>query len=186
MNDYNKFTPKNIILTKQLNGVVYELMVKTVSDMVYVDDKTTLTEKLAEFTDLLVDNSKTFEEFKKCLNHLISDSEEQAEKLRNVWNYVNLSADPKSELIKLIESKVTSEEGKGLSTNDFTDIMKEKLVNNYSKEELDQKFSVISNNFSNINDKLQKIELLQSTTANIEFDSADAKDGDVWFDIIKN
>lgn len=38
---------KNLIMKKQIEGVIYELMVKTVASQVYVDDNTTLAAKLS-------------------------------------------------------------------------------------------------------------------------------------------
>lgn len=185
MSGYNKFASKNTVLTKELNNVTYELMVKTVSDMVYVDEKTTLTEVLANFTDLMVDNTKTFSEFKKSLNDLVKDSNEQAEKIKDVWNYVNLSADPKSTLIELINSKVDKEDGKGLSTNDFTDVMKEKLVNNYSKEELDDKFYVLNERVLKMESKIDQISVVDDRP-NISDDPNNVRNNDYWFQIISN
>ena len=37
------FESKNMVLTQKLDNTVYEMMPKTNSDMVYVDDETTLT-----------------------------------------------------------------------------------------------------------------------------------------------
>ena len=45
-----KFESKNTILTKKLNNIIYELLVKTSSDMVYTDSSTTLTETLSDIT----------------------------------------------------------------------------------------------------------------------------------------
>lgn len=42
---------KNTILKKKINDVVYELMIKTTSTMVYVDDTTTLANKLQTMLD---------------------------------------------------------------------------------------------------------------------------------------
>jgi hypothetical protein len=190
---YNKFTTKKIVLTKKLEDVTYELMTKTISDMVYVDQKTTLTEKLAEMTDLLVDNSKNYNEFKYALEGLVKDSKDQAEKLQDVWNYVNLSGDPKSALIQLIDNKVDKVEGKGLSANDFTDIMKEKLENDYSKEELDEKFSSINDQVNKqllavkksqeeITSKVE--ELAKKPNVVVEKEDSNVKNDDVWFDIV--
>jgi DNA repair exonuclease SbcCD ATPase subunit len=193
---YNKFTTKKIVLTKKLEDVTYELMTKTISDMVYVDQKTTLTEKLAEMTDLLVDNSKNYNEFKYALEGLVKDSKDQAEKLQDVWNYVNLSGDPKSALIQLIDNKVDKVEGKGLSANDFTDIMKAKLENDYSKEELDEKFSSINDQVNKLEEELLAVkksqeeitskveELAKKPNVVVEKEDSNVKNDDVWFDIV--
>lgn len=138
-----KFQSKNIILTKKLNNVVYELMVKTNSDMVYVEDQKTLTEKLYDITELLTNYGGKYEELYDAYTEILDGAPETFRTFKEIWDYLNINGDPKSELIKLIESKQTAEEGKGLSTHDFDDIMYEKLKNNYTKEELDEKFEIV-------------------------------------------
>lgn len=53
---------------------------------------------------------------------------------------------------KLEESYVSQENGKGLSTNDFTDILKNKLLslNNYDDSELNEKLLKLEQNLSGI------------------------------------
>lgn len=138
-----KFESKNLILTKKLNNVVYELMVKTNADMVYVDEEQTLTEKLADITDLLTDFHGDYDGLKEQFTEVLHGAPSTFNTFKEVWDYVNINNNPKSALIQLIESKQAAEEGKGLSTNDFTDVMYEKLKNGYSKEELDQRFDII-------------------------------------------
>ena len=139
----SKFQSKNTVLTKKLNNVLYELMVKTQSDMVYIDDHTTLTERLAEITDLLVRQEQTDVELKQSYERLVKDANNNYDSFKEIWDYININGDPKSELIKLIDSKQEAEEGKGLSECDFTTVLREKLVNDYTKEELDEKFEII-------------------------------------------
>ena len=196
----NKFQQKNFVLTKKINNSIYELMVKSVSDMIYVDDQTTLTEKLADIIDLLATHTETFAEFKTRLNEIVANSEDQAKKLKDVWEYVNANGDPKSELIKLIDSKVTAEDGKGLSSNDFTTFLKEKLENDYTKEELNEKFTVllkqnesitsaINELKSSVNDVKAEVEEMKKEP-NIRMSEnaaiAGLEDGNCWFQIIKN
>lgn len=139
----SKFESKNLILTKKLNNVVYELMVKTNSDMVYVDDTHTLTERLSNITDFFTDFRGDYDELKKAFDEVLHGAPETFNTFKEVWDYVNINNNPKSALIQLIESKQAAEEGKGLSTHDFSDVMYEKLKNGYSKEELDAKFEII-------------------------------------------
>lgn len=139
----SKFESKNLVLTKKLNNVVYELMVKTNTDMVYVDDNHTLTEKLSDITDLLTDFHGDYDELKENFINVLQGAPETFNSFKEVWDYVNVNNNPKSALIQLIESKQAAEEGKGLSTNDFTDVMYEKLKNGYSRQELDDKFEII-------------------------------------------
>ena len=175
-------------------------MVKTVSDMVYVDDQITLTEKLADIINLLSTHTETFEEFKTRLNKIVADSEDQAQKLKDVWEYVNANGDPKSELIKLIDSKVTAEDGKGLSSNDFTTFLKEKLENDYTKDEINEKFTVLLKQNESINTTINEMKSsIQEVKSEVEEMKkepnirmsenaaiAGLEDGNCWFQIVKN
>lgn len=196
----SKFQQKNFVLTKKINDSIYELMVKTVSDMVYVDDQITLTEKLADIINLLSTHTETFEEFKTRLNKIVADSEDQAQKLKDVWEYVNANGDPKSELIKLIDSKVTAEDGKGLSSNDFTTFLKEKLENDYTKDEINEKFTVLLKQNESINTTINEMKSsIQEVKSEVEEMKkepnirmsenaaiAGLEDGNCWFQIVKN
>ena len=122
------FESKNIVLTRKLDGVVYEIMVKTVADMVYVDDSTTLTEKLYDIADLFTEYGNRQNELAEAYSKLVAGADENYNTFKEIWDYININGNPKSELIQLIESKQTSEEGKGLSTNDLTDVLYEKLA----------------------------------------------------------
>ena len=55
---------KKAVLTRELNGIIYELLVKTHSDMVYVGNKVTLTEKLKEFADLITADQEIVEDIR--------------------------------------------------------------------------------------------------------------------------
>ena len=52
---------KNIILKKQIEGVIYELMVKTVASQVFVDDNTTLAAKLSSIMAEIATKANTEE-----------------------------------------------------------------------------------------------------------------------------
>ena len=139
----SKFQSKNTVLTKKLNNVLYELMVKTNSDMVYVDDSTTLTERLTEITDLLLKHEQNDIELKQAYDEIVGDANTNYDSFKEIWEYININENPKSELIQLIESKQAAEEGKGLSECDFTTMLHDKLVNDYTREELDERFRII-------------------------------------------
>lgn len=153
---------KKIIITKKLNNVFYEMMPKTHADVVYTDKKysVTLTEKLYEMCELLEARKEDITDIEKRYNEIVGDAPSNFNTFKEVWDYVNINGDPKSELIKLIESKQAAEEGKGLSTHDFTDYLYEKLTNGYSKEELDHKFMIIEDKIEDVehtmNDRIEK------------------------------
>lgn len=184
-----KFESKNLILTKKLNGVIYELMVKTISDMVYTDEKTTLTETLNHIFELLTEFQEEYNALEESFNDIFKDSPETFRTFKEVWDYVNVNGDPKSDLIKMIESKQAAEEGKGLSTHDFDDILYAKLKYGYSKQELDDRFEIIINKH---NDDMEKIyslipEIEITEKPNIivsENITGDVKDYHCWYQII--
>ena len=190
-----RFESKNTVLTKKLNGVVYELLVKTSSNMVYTDDQTTLTEVIADITDILATFNDNFTEVRDQIRDLIGSSVTVEEDLRDIWKYINVDGDPKSALINLIDSKVDKVDGKGLSECDFTTIMKEKLVNDYTKDELIDKFHIISNQMAAHDNQIQQLAskvdsiesggstFISSTTGDRD-DIRALPDGAIWFKII--
>ena len=89
------FNAKEIILTREKKGVLYNVAPMTNSNMVYTDSETTLTETL---------------------------------------NDIN----------KGIDNAVVKEEGKGLSTNDFDNELKDKLETDYTKSEIDDTVSLLN------------------------------------------
>lgn len=196
-----KFESKNFVLTKNINNVIYELLVKTHSDMVYVNEKETLTEKLFEIFDLITTNKDDVSDIRAKYDLIAKDAPETFQSFKDVWDYVNINGDPESELIKLIKSKQDAEEGKGLSTNDFTDLLYEKLVNGYSKEELNEKFDIIlltnknlSTEIEDVKDQTESLEArvdkLEKTAAKIPMSDSDQEpegiaDYSTWFQIIR-
>lgn len=184
-----KFQSKNTVLTKKLNNVIYELMVKTQSDMVYVDDSTTLTERLSEITDLLIQHEQNDVELKQSYEELVGDSNSNYNSFKEIWDYINVNGDPKSELIKLIDSKQASEEGKGLSECDFTTVLREKLVNDYTAKELDEKFQIIIDSTApySLVAQVRALEnkpntVVSETAGGIDYDSL--VDKSCWYQII--
>ena len=153
---------KKIIITKKLNNVFYELMPKTHADVVYTDDKysVTLTEKLYDMSELLETRKEDIKDVKAKFDEITKDAPSDFNTFKEVWDYVNVNGDPKSALIDLIETKQNAEKGKGLSTHDFTDYLYEKLKNGYSKEDLDLKFKIIEEKIVDaeeaLNDKIDK------------------------------
>ena len=184
-----KFESKYTVLVKKINNVVYELLVKTHADMVYVDDKKTLTERLIEITNLFTTTGKELDKIREMYEDIMGD-ESGFSSFKEVWDYLNIHGDPKSELIKLIESKQDSEEGKGLSTNDFTDIMYEKLKNDYTRKELEEMFEIIETKTNDLKEKTDDLEekvteLEEKQNNEVAVSSEHVKDGDVWFQIIR-
>lgn len=159
---------KDFILTKKIHNIVYELAPKTRSNMVYMndDEKVTLTEKIIEICDLLGTNKEQIDDLREALEAIIGEvTESQFQSFKDVWNYVNIEEDSKSVIAEMFKQKVTVEEGKGLSSNDFDDLSKEKLDDLYTKAELDILMEDIGNKLSTLN---ETSELLAEKIANAE------------------
>lgn len=193
-----KFESKYTVLTKKIDNIMYELFVKTHSDMVYVNDTTTLTETLVKLSDLLTDSKKTEAELWEEYNKLTNGAPDRFNTFKEVWDYVNVNGDPKSELIQLIEKKQNAEEGKGLSTHDFTDLLYDKLKNDYTASQLDEKFRIIIKDQNTIKDTIEEnqkatqkqIEEIKSApnifVGTEEESEKVVKNGDIWYEIIQN
>ena len=193
-----KFESKYTVLTKKIDNIMYELFVKTHSDMVYVNDTTTLTETLVKLSDLLTDSKKTEAELWEEYNKLTNGAPDRFNTFKEVWDYVNVNGDPKSELIQLIEKKQNAEEGKGLSTHDFTDLLYDKLKNDYTASQLDEKFRIIIKDQNTIKDTIEEnqkatqkqIEEIKSApnifVGTKEESENVVKNGDIWYEIIQN
>lgn len=184
---------KKAILVKELDKTVYALAVRTCTDMVYDNKyKYTLTELLDDIQKAITQDSSRITIINEKFDALMKDCPEEADTLKKIWDYVNIESvdedgNPTSALVRLIESKVDKEEGKGLSTNDFTDILYEKLVHGYSKEDLDEKFSIIEQEVVNINETINEIKSKPTatvlTTGSI-IPPEGLEEGSVWFKII--
>lgn len=180
-----KFESKKTVLVKKINNVIYELLVKSHSDMVYVDDTTTLTEKLNDIANLLTTSAKDIEDIQEKYKEIVGDAPESFNTFKEVWDYLNINGDPKSELIKLIDSKVSKEPGKGLSANDFTDFLYKKLNDDYSKEELDEKFETLVSTQNGFAERLKAIEEERNIILSMDGTVPEGvKDGDMWFCLV--
>lgn len=178
---------KNVILTRKLNNVLYDLMVKTTIDMVY-DGEYTLTERLSDIADALQTNYEDIKSVSEQFAKLVDAAPVTFQTFKEIWDYVNINGKPESELIKLIRSKQDAEPDKGLSSNDLTDILYEKLVNNYTREELDAKFKIIIDESDNarFSERVAKLENAPNILCS---ESATAPTGVVdygcWYQIIR-
>lgn len=97
----NPFDAKDVILTRERKGTVYEISPMTNSNMVYTDPETTLTETIDSIN-------------------------------------------------KDVDSRQPKEEGKGLSTNDFTNELRTKLETCYSRDDIDGIVDIINSNISRV------------------------------------
>lgn len=142
---------KNLVLRKKINEVLYDLMVKTVTDQVYnSDDSKTLTQLLSEINASIAEKADTTDltELETKFNNLIQDAPEAYDTLKEISDYITTHQDEYQALLTLAGNKVNKEDGKGLSTNDFTDELKTKLEALYDQATLEENLTSITQRLS--------------------------------------
>lgn len=182
---------KKAVLTKKINGIIYELLVKTHSDMVYVGDKVTLTERLKEFADLITTSKEIVDNIQEEFNKIYKDAPEECNSFKEVWDYINVDGDPKSALINLIDNKVDKEEGKGLSECDFTHVLREIVIHDYTPAQIDEKFRLVGQHIETVEMRLNEAEsrigvLEDRNNIYLGFEEPnEVKNRDIWYQIIQ-
>lgn len=144
-------TKKNIVLRKQIEEVLYDLMVKTVTDQVYnSDDSKNLTQILEELNTAISGKASDADltELETKFNNLITDAPEAYDTLKEISEYIASHQSEYQALLTLAGNKVDKVDGKGLSTNDFTDELYQKLNELYDKATLDSKFDSLTSRVS--------------------------------------
>lgn len=144
-------TKKNIVLRKQIEEVLYDLMVKTVTDQVYnSDDSKNLTQILEELNTAISGKASDADltELETKFNNLITDAPEAYDTLKEISEYIASHQSEYQALLTLAGNKVDKVDGKGLSTNDFTDELYQKLNDLYDKATLDSKFDSLTSRVS--------------------------------------
>lgn len=132
---------KKLVLRKKINDVVYELLVKTVIDQVYSADGTKTLDTLISELETSIASKATsaqFTELESKFNNLIEDAPEAYDTLKEISEYISTHGDEYTALLAVAANRVEKVEGKGLSTNDFTNELKTKLDEIYDKATLDQ------------------------------------------------
>lgn len=145
---------KKSILKTLVEGQIVELMVKSQVSNIYLDDnQTTLAAKLAEIITELGTKAST-DDLNTALDGVIKGTEVQSmidasiktavdglidgapgtyDTLKEIADYLATHQDAYTALVETVAGKVDKEEGKGLSTEDFTTELKTKLegLSNY-------------------------------------------------------
>ena len=120
---------KNLVLRKKINEVLYDLMVKTVTDQVYNADSTkTLTTIISELQASIGEKatSTDLQALQAKFDNLIQDAPEAYDTLKEISDYISTHQNEYQALLTLAGNKVDKQEGYGLSKNDFTDELKNK------------------------------------------------------------
>lgn len=125
------YNAKQAIARVKIEDQIVDLLVMSNVENVYMSDgTTTLASKLAEMLstiDTKADSTAVTQEISAAISALIDDAPETYDTLREIAEYIAQDKSAMEALNAAIGKKVDKEEGKGLSANDFTDILKAKL-----------------------------------------------------------
>lgn len=119
MSNENKV--KKVILYKQIEDVLYELMVQTSAENVKMGDGRMLSAHLAEYL--------TASEVEAKFAELIGTAPAALDTLGEIAEALRENRDLHDLVAEALTNKVSKEDGKGLSANDFTDELKQRLEN---------------------------------------------------------
>lgn len=168
---------KNITLKKQIGDTMYDLMVKTIAEQVsgtYNSSPMTL-DQIITAIETELGNKASGTEFTELKNTVtsfmagegISDSYDT---LLEISNWITSHEELYQTLVTLAQGKVDKEDGKGLSTEDFTTELKTKLEGIPS--DLTTQLSTITGNVSQLQTDLDAAEgnitTLQSSMSSVE------------------
>ena len=125
------YTAKQAIARVKIEDQIVDLLIKSNVENVYLEDgTTTLASKLADMMvsiNAKADATAVTQEINAAIAALIDDAPETYDTLREIAEYIAHDKSAMEALNAAIGNKVDKEEGKGLSANDFTDILKAKL-----------------------------------------------------------
>lgn len=114
---------KNAILQKKIEGVLYDLMVKTNSVNVIMGDGRTLAETLADY----LTSTQVTEQVNQRIDAIVGGAPAAFDTLKEIADYIATHEDVYAALNAAVGNKVDKVAGKGLSAEDFTTALKTKL-----------------------------------------------------------
>lgn len=161
---------KRVILIKEIEGVLYELMPKTRFDQVYDSEDYTLTEIVADIkVELEKRASKdTFLKLSEDFDALVADVPEAFNTLKKIVDYINLNEEA-SALYQALDKK--------LDKDAISYDLLEKLEHIYSADEIDSMLEAIRASFTNRLNNM--IVITNDSTAPV-----DLPENSLWFQIV--
>lgn len=181
---------KNITLKKQIGDVMYDLMVKTIAEQVsgtYNSSPMTLDQIITAIeTELGNKASGTeFTELKNTVTSFMAGEgiSESYDTLLEISNWITSHEELYQTLVTLARGKVDKEEGKGLSTEDFTTELKTKLEG--IPNDLTTQLSTITGNVSTLQQNVTNIQQTVSNTGKVILSAtqpAGLTDNDLWLE----
>lgn len=122
---------KNAILRASVEGQIVELLVKSNVKNIYMEDGTTLlSTELANILTTLGQKANSADvttEINAAIDALIDGAPDTYNTLKEIADYLTTHQNEYTALVQTVAGKVDKVEGKGLSTNDFTNALLSKL-----------------------------------------------------------
>lgn len=124
-------TAKKAIVKAKIENELVELLVKSGVENIYMEDgTTTLASKLATMVADIGERAKSTDvaaQIQAAIDGLINGAPATYDTLKEIADYLVTHQDEYVALVQTVAGKVDKVEGKGLSTNDFTDTYKAML-----------------------------------------------------------
>lgn len=124
-------TAKKAIVKAKIENELVELLVKSGVENIYMEDgTTTLASKLATMVADIGERAKSTDvaaQIQAAIDGLINGAPATYDTLKEIADYLATHQDEYTALVQTVAGKVDKVEGKGLSTNDFTDTYKAML-----------------------------------------------------------
>jgi hypothetical protein len=168
---------KKGVITRKLNGILYDIMIRTVTDQVFDSEGYTLTERLYDIMQALSRQTEDINRIVEQVNEILLDAPEEFNSFKEIFDYVNVDGNPKSKLIELIDDK---------ESIDHAEEMHQVLLDaiNDTREEFNSKYQVL---VETIRSLVVRIETLEGQPNIIMTRSNEipegVKVGDIWYQI---
>ena len=170
---------KNIVLRKEIQEVLYDLMVKTITDQVYNSDSSkNLTTMLSEINASIAAkaNDSDLNELETKVNNLVTGAPEAYDTLLEISQYIETHQDEYEALLAISNNKVDKVPGKQLSTEDFTTELKTKLTELYTKAQIDGLFTTANGKIDANTAAIAKLNGNSETEGSVDYKVKQASD----------
>lgn len=179
-----------VILSKKIDNVLYNLMVRTTTDNVYNGD-TTLTEilQLIENTFRTKADGKDVEAIQKKLRQFFKDAPEDYQTIVDIVNYINTCDDSIKELKILLGEKVDTdvfdESNRAIiqAINDVKTEFYKRLEDKVSGDDFQKELETISRNLVDVENRIRADMYKNIITKGGDIPPEDLADNGYWIRI---
>ena len=170
---------KNVILRKKIEGVIYDLLPQTNFDQVLqVSDSKTLTQVVTELMASIAEKASNseFQQYKTAFDGLMKNAPTTYDTLKEIGDYITSHQSEYEALLAISGNKVDKEDGKGLSTEDFTTELKTKLTELYTKAQIDGLFTTANGKIDVNTAAITKLNGNSETEGSVDYKVKQASD----------